>query len=230
MPYVQPKGKAFVVIAGDFVTTDDGTGIVHSASVFGADDFRVCQANGIASILGQDKDGNQYPLVDKQGHFVAEVTDFPNFALKPEYEKNQAVRDKNYLATDIRIAIKLKQDNKAFKVEKYEHNYPHCWRTGKPILYYPLDSWFIKTTSIKARLVELNQKINWKPASTGTGRFGNWLENLVDWNLSRSRFWGTPLPIWRTKDGQETVCIGSVAELRPRCTSGFKSQLYAPQF
>lgn len=214
MPYVKPRGKAFVVIGADFVTTEDGTGIVHTASIFGADDFRVCKANGIASVLAEDEKGNTYPLVDKQGHFRAEVTDFAGFALKPEYEKEKDIKAKSYLPTDVQIAIKLKRENKAFKVEKYEHNYPHCWRTDKPILYYPLDSWFIKTTAIKDRLVELNQKINWKPASTGSGRFGNWLKNLLDWNLSRSRFWGTPLPIWRTEDGSETICIGSVAELR----------------
>ena len=225
MPYVRPKGKAFVVIPADFVTTEDGTGIVHTASIFGADDFRVCKANGIASVLAEDDKGNTYPLVDKRGHFVAEVTDFAGFPLKPEYEKKPNPKS---LATDVQISIKLKRENKAFKVEKYEHNYPHCWRTDKPILYYPLDSWFIKTTAIKDRLVELNQKINWKPASTGTGRFGNWLKNIVDWNLSRSRFWGTPLPIWRTEDGNETVCIGSVAELRRGLEAAVKAGFMPP--
>ncbi len=214
MPYVQPKGRAFVVIPADFVTTEDGTGIVHTASVFGVDDFRACQANGISSILGQDKEGNTYPLVDKKGRFVKEVSDFAGYYLKPDYESEEKRNQKDYLPTDVLIAIKLKKENKAFKVEKYEHNYPHCWRTHKPILYYPLDSWFIKTTDLKERMVELNETINWKPESTGTGRFGNWLKNLVDWNLSRSRFWGTPLPVWRTKDGKQEKCIGSLEELK----------------
>lgn len=221
LPYVQPNGKAFEVISGDFVTTDDGTGIVHTASVFGSDDFRVCNENGIQSILVKDENGNDMPLVDKRGRFVKEVTDFAGEYVKEEYlsdaekeiEKQKQGRDK-YLSVDERISIKLKQENKAFKVEKYEHSYPHCWRTDKPILYYPLDSWFIRTTACKERLIELNKTINWKPESTGTGRFGNWLENLVDWNLSRSRFWGIPLPVWRTEDKKEEKCIGSVAELR----------------
>jgi len=220
LPYVQPNGKAFEVIAGDFVTTEDGTGIVHTASVFGADDFRVCNENGIQSIMVKDADGNDVPLVNKQGRFVKEVTDFANEPVKEEYltdtEKEEARlaqgRDK-YLTVDERIAIKLKQENKAFKVERYEHSYPHCWRTDKPILYYPLDSWFVRTTSLRQRMIELNNTINWKPKSTGTGRFGNWLENLVDWNLSRSRFWGIPLPIWVSEDRSEMICIGSVIEL-----------------
>lgn len=220
MPYVQPDGKAFTVIPGDFVTTEDGTGIVHTASVFGADDFRVCNENGISSIMVTDEAGNTTPLVDKRGRFVREVTDFAGEYVKQEYltdeekaeETKKQGRD-NYLSVDERIAIKLKQENKAFKVEKYEHSYPHCWRTDKPVLYYPLDSWFIRTTACKDRLIELNKTINWKPESTGTGRFGNWLENLVDWNLSRSRFWGIPLPIWTTEDRSEQVCIGSVEQL-----------------
>ena len=225
MPYVQPDGKAFVVIIGDFVSTEEGTGIVHTASLFGADDFRVCNANGISSILVKDEKGNTSPLVDKQGRFVKQVTDFAGEYVREEYlsdeekevERKRQGRDK-YLSVDERIAIKLKSENKAFKVEKYEHSYPHCWRTDKPILYYPLDSWFIKTTAAKERLIELNNTINWKPESTGSGRFGNWLENLQDWNLSRSRFWGTPLPVWKSEDGSEEICIGSIRELKERIT------------
>jgi len=221
MPYVKPEGKSMTVITGDFVTTEDGTGIVHTASVFGADDFRVANANGIVSILVKDEDGNKVPLVNKQGRFVKEVTDFALEYVKEEYltdaekeaERIKQGRDK-YLSVDERIAIKLKTENKAFKVERYEHSYPHCWRTDKPILYYPLDSWFVKTTAVKDRLIELNKTINWKPESTGTGRFGNWLENLVDWNLSRSRFWGIPLPVWTSEDRTEQLCIGSVEELK----------------
>ncbi len=213
MPYVKPVGKAFVVIPGDYVTTEDGTGIVHTASVFGADDFRVSQQNNISSILVTDETGKEVPLVDKQGRFVKEVTDFAGKYVKPEYESEEVRNEPDFKPTDVLIAIKLKEENRAFKVEKYEHNYPHCWRTDKPILYYPLDSWFIKTTAFKDKMVELNKTINWYPTSTGIGRFGNWLENLVDWNLSRSRYWGTPLPIWRTKDGMEEKCIGSLEEL-----------------
>ena len=212
LPYAQPEdGDAFKVIIGDFVTTEDGTGIVHIAPSFGADDFRVAKQNGIGSLT----------LVDKRGKFLESVTDFANEFVKEDYlsaeekevERTKQGRDK-YLSVDERISIKLKTENKAFKVEKYEHTYPHCWRTDKPVLYYPLDSWFIKTTALKERMVELNKTINWKPESTGTGRFGNWLENLVDWNLSRSRYWGTPLPIWRTEDELEERCIGTVTELK----------------
>ncbi|MEP7263086.1 MAG: isoleucine--tRNA ligase [Bacteroidota bacterium] len=235
MPYVQPEGKAFEVIIGDFVTTEDGTGIVHTASVFGADDFRVCKQNNISSIMVMDENGKPSPLVDKRGRFVKEVTDFAGEFVKEEYlseEEKEADRVKQgrdkYLSVDERISIKLKQENKAFKVEKYEHSYPHCWRTDKPILYYPLDSWFIRTTAKKERMMELNNTINWKPESTGTGRFGNWLENLVDWNLSRSRFWGIPLPIWRTEDGMEEKCIGSIAELKSEIEKSIAAGLMDP--
>ena len=209
MPYVSNEAleeKAFRVIPGDFVSTDDGTGVVHTASVFGADDFRVTQQAGVPSVMVKDEKGQDVPLVDKQGRFVEEVTDFAGKFVKEEYYSDEERRDPDFKPTDVLIAIKLKEDNKAFKVEKYEHSYPHCWRTDKPVLYYPLDSWFIKTTALKDRLVELNKTINWKPASTGTGRFGNWLENLVDWNLSRSRF-------WVTEDRTEMKCIGSIEEL-----------------
>lgn len=219
MPYVHPEGNAFRVIVGDFVSTEDGTGIVHIAPTFGADDFRVAKQHDVPPIMVNDESGKPMPLVDRQGRFVKEVTDFAHEYVKEEYinETDKETfriaqgRDK-YLNVDERIAIQLKTNNLAFKVEKYEHSYPHCWRTDKPILYYPLDSWFIRTTAYKDRMIELNKTINWKPESTGTGRFGNWLENLVDWNLSRSRYWGIPLPIWRSEDGEET-CIGSVAEL-----------------
>jgi isoleucyl-tRNA synthetase len=220
MPYVSPKEPAFRVILGDFVTTDDGTGMVHTAPTFGADDFRVAQQNGIPAILVQDENGKDVPLVNRQGRFVKEVTDYALEPVKEAYltdeEKEEARikqgRDK-YLSVDERISIHLKTENKAFNVQKFDHPYPHCWRTDKPILYYPLDSWFIKTTAAKDKLIALNKTIEWKPESTGTGRFGNWLENLVDWNLSRSRYWGTPLPIWRTEDGLEEICIGSLAQL-----------------
>lgn len=216
MPYVtnsELEENAFKVISGDFITTEDGTGIVHIASVFGADDFRAAKEAGVPSVLVKDENGFHVPLVNKQGKFVNEVTDFAGKFVKEEYYTDQERADKDFKPTDVLIAIKLKEENKAFDVKKYEHSYPHCWRTDKPILYYPLDSWFIKTTAIKDKLVALNKTINWKPESTGTGRFGNWLENLVDWNLSRSRYWGTPLPIWRTEDGLEEKCIGSIEEL-----------------
>jgi isoleucyl-tRNA synthetase len=205
--------NAFRVIPGDFVTTEDGTGIVHTASVYGADDFRVARENGVPSVMVRDENGNEIPLVDKQGRFVDEVTDFAGRYVKEEYYSDEARAAPDFKPTDVLIAIKLKEDNKAFDVKKYEHSYPHCWRTDKPLLYYPLDSWFIKTTAVKDKMVAMNKTINWKPESTGTGRFGNWLENLVDWNLSRSRYWGTPLPIWRTADGKEEICIGSIAEM-----------------
>ena len=217
MPYVTNddlEANAFRVISGDFVSTEDGTGVVHTASVFGADDFRVAQQAGVPSVMIKDEKGKELPLVDKQGRFVKEVTDFAERFVKEEYYSDEERKNPDFKPTDVLIAIKLKEDNKAFKVEKYEHSYPHCWRTDKPVLYYPLDSWFIKTTALKERLVDLNKTINWKPAATGTGRFGNWLENLVDWNLSRSRFWGTPLPIWVTEDRTEMKCIGSMEELQ----------------
>ncbi|MHA7129452.1 isoleucine--tRNA ligase [Algoriphagus namhaensis] len=221
---------AFTVISGDYVTTEDGTGIVHLAKAFGADDFRTLVQNDVPGVFVQDDKGNDIPVVDKRGRFLPvvgeylaakmkehEITAHKEYGAEDFYVKNYTEDDESqsdYKNTDIIISIILKNENKAFKVEKYEHSYPHCWRTDKPILYYPLESWFIKTTAYKDRLVELNKTINWKPEATGTGRFGNWLENLVDWNLSRSRFWGTPLPIWRTKDGSEEKCIGSMAQLQ----------------
>ncbi len=221
MPYVQPSAPAFRVILGDFVTTEDGTGMVHTAPTFGADDFRVAAQNNIPALLVTDENGKEVPLVNRQGRFVAQVTDYALEPVKEAYlteEEKEAERVKQgrdkYLSVDERIAIQLKTENKAFNVQKFDHPYPHCWRTDKPVLYYPLDSWFIKTTAVKDKLIALNKTIQWKPESTGTGRFGNWLENLVDWNLSRSRYWGTPLPIWRTEDGLEEICIGSLAQLK----------------
>ncbi|MDP4710066.1 MAG: isoleucine--tRNA ligase [Saprospiraceae bacterium] len=207
MPYVQPDAPAFKVLLGDFVSTEDGTGIVHIAPTFGADDFKVAKKYGIPALLVKDEQGNATPLVDAQGRFVKEVTDFAG-----RYVKDYGQEEERPVDAD--IVIKLKNENKLFHSEKYLHNYPHCWRTDKPVLYYPLDSWFIRASSVKERMFELNKTINWKPASTGEGRFGKWLENLQDWNLSRSRYWGIPLPVWRTKDGAHEVCIGSVEELR----------------
>lgn len=192
-----PNADPFKTILGDFVTTEDGTGIVHTAPAFGADDFKVGKKNNLGILV----------LVDKEGKFIDGVGEFSG-----RYIKNYK-DDPNYIDVNVDIAVKLKKENSAFKVEKYEHNYPHCWRTDKPIIYYPLDAWFIKTTAAKDRMIELNKTINWKPKATGEGRFGNWLENMVDWNLSRSRYWGTPLPIWRTEDGTEEKCIGSIEEL-----------------
>jgi isoleucyl-tRNA synthetase len=192
-----PEADPFKVVLGDFVTTEDGTGIVHTSPAFGADDFKVGKKNKLGILT----------LVDRQGKFVEGLGEFSS-----RFVKNYK-NDDQYIDVNVDICVHLKKEGKAFKVEKYEHNYPHCWRTDKPILYYPLDAWFIKTTALKDRMVELNKTIQWKPKSTGEGRFGNWLENMVDWNLSRSRFWGTPLPIWKTEDGTEEICIGSIADL-----------------
>jgi isoleucyl-tRNA synthetase len=202
LPYAQPTdGDAFKVITGDFVTTEDGTGVVHTAPSFGADDMRVGRQHGMGSLT----------LVDQQGRFTKEMGEFAGKYVKNEYYPEGQAPEKS---VDVEISIKLKEMGRAFKVEKYEHNYPHCWRTDKPILYYPLDSWFVRVTAKKDRLIELNKTINWKPESTGTGRFGNWLENVQDWNLSRSRYWGIPLPLWRTEDGDEELCIGSLEQLK----------------
>ena len=216
LQYVLPNDNpqnAFRVISGDFVTTEDGTGIVHTSPTFGADDALVAkQAKPeIPPMLIKDENDNLVPLVDLQGKFVKELGEFGGKYVKNEYYKDGEAPEKSI---DVQLAIKLKEENKAFKVEKYKHSYPNCWRTDKPILYYPLDSWFIKVTDVKERMHELNKTINWKPASTGEGRFGNWLANANDWNLSRSRYWGIPLPIWRTEDKKEEICIGSVAELK----------------
>ena len=212
LPHNNPQ-DAFRVIAGDFVTTEDGTGIVHTSPTFGADDALVAKqaTPEIPPMLIKDENDNLVPLVDLQGKFVKELGEFGGKYVKNEYYKEGEVPEKSI---DVELAIKLKEENKAFKVEKYKHSYPNCWRTDKPILYYPLDSWFIKVTDVKERMHELNKTINWKPASTGEGRFGNWLANANDWNLSRSRYWGIPLPIWRTEDKKEEICIGSVAELK----------------
>lgn len=227
LPWVNPGKGAFRVISGDFVTTEDGTGIVHIAPTFGADDDRVAKQSGVPPLVVFDKENKRQPLVDRQGRFypienlseefvqaninVEEYKKFAGKYVKNAYDANLTEKD---MSLDVEIAIALKEEGKAFRIEKHVHNYPHCWRTDKPILYYPLDSWFIRTTAVKERMMELNKTINWKPESTGTGRFGNWLENLVDWNLSRSRYWGTPLPIWRTEDGKEEICVSSVEELR----------------
>ncbi|HTI94356.1 MAG TPA: isoleucine--tRNA ligase [Puia sp.] len=215
-------GDPFRVIPGDFVTTEDGTGIVHTSPAFGADDYKVGQKYNIGMLV----------MVDRQGKFIDGLGEFSN-----RYVKNYK-DDPNYVDVNVDISVKLKKENRAFKVEKYEHNYPHCWRTDKPVLYYPLDAWFIKTTALKDRMVELNKTINWKPKSTGEGRFGNWLENMVDWNLSRSRYWGTPLPVWRTEvpedaakeelEAREEICIGSIAELKDAIRKSIKAGLMSP--
>ena len=226
IPWVKPLGDAFRVIAGDFVTTEDGTGIVHIAPTFGADDDRVAKQTGIVPLMLIDKEGKQQPMVDRQGRFfrledlskdfissnidIQLYSEYAGRFVKNEYDDSLTEND---ATLDIDLSVMLKRENRAFKVEKHVHSYPHCWRTDKPVLYYPLDSWFIRTTAVRDQLIGLNKTINWKPQSTGTGRFGNWLENLVDWNLSRSRYWGTPLPIWRTEDRSQEICIGSAEEL-----------------
>jgi isoleucyl-tRNA synthetase len=236
IPWVNPGEGAFRIIPGDYVTTEDGTGIVHIAPTFGADDKRVAAAAGIPPLQMIDKDGKPQPMVDRTGKFwliedldpefvknCMDVEAYRPYAgqfVKNAYDSTKTEKDKSL---DVDIVIMLKEEGKLFKSEKHTHNYPHCWRTDKPVLYYPLDSWFIKTTALKDRMIELNKTINWKPEATGSGRFGNWLENLVDWNLSRSRYWGTPLPIWRTEDGKEEICIGSVEELRNEIEKSIKA-------
>ena len=225
LPHNNPQ-DAFRVIAGDFVTTEDGTGIVHTSPTFGADDALVAKQASpeIPPMLIKDENDNLVPLVDLQGKFVKELGEFGGKYVKNEYYKEGEAPEKSI---DVELAIKLKEENKAFKVEKYKHSYPNCWRTDKPILYYPLDSWFIKVTDVKERMHELNKTINWKPASTGEGRFGNWLANANDWNLSRSRYWGIPLPIWRTEDKKEEICIGSVAELKQEIQKSIEAGILA---
>lgn len=228
LPYITNEDlqeNAFRVIPGDFVTTEDGTGIVHAAPTYGADDFRVAKEHGVPGILIKDENGKEVPTVDRTGRFVSEITDFAGRFVKEEYYSAEERSKEDFKPTDVLISIKLKEDNKAFDVKKYEHTYPHCWRTDKPVLYYPLDSWFIRTTAVKEDLVALNKTINWKPEATGTGRFGNWLENLVDWNLSRSRYWGTPLPIWRSEDENEEICIGSLPELKSLLEASLNSDV-----
>ena len=223
LPLVLPEEnpeQAFRIISGDFVTTTDGTGIVHIAPTFGADDAKAAAEAGVPGMLVKDEKGNLVPLVDLQGKFRPELGQFAGMYVKNEFYNDGEAPDRS---ADVQIAIRLKEENKAFNVAKYEHSYPHCWRTDKPILYYPLDSWFIKATAAKDRMMELNKTINWKPESTGTGRFGKWLENLNDWNLSRSRYWGIPIPIWSTKDGDERIIISSAEELKLECEKAVKA-------
>ena len=236
IPWVKPDGDGFRVIPGDYVTTEDGTGIVHIAPTFGADDNRVAKQTNIPPLHLIDKDGKAQPMVDKTGKFFLledldpewvkthiDAEEYAKYAGKFVKNAYDATKTDKDISLDVEIVIMLKEQGKLFKSEKHTHNYPHCWRTDKPVLYYPLDSWFIKTTALKDRMIELNKTINWKPEATGSGRFGNWLENLVDWNLSRSRYWGTPLPIWRTEDGNEEICIGSVAQLREEIEKSIKA-------
>jgi isoleucyl-tRNA synthetase len=238
MPWVKPEGDAFRVIVGDFVTTSDGTGIVHIAPTFGADDDRAARQAGVSPLLMIDKDGKRQPMVDRNGRFFRIEDLHPDFVAKSvnvekysefagRYVKNaydERLTDED-ATLDVDLSVMLKKEDRAFKVGKHIHSYPHCWRTDKPVLYYPLDSWFIRTTALRERMIELNNTINWKPASTGSGRFGKWLENLVDWNLSRSRYWGTPLPIWRTEDGSQELCIGSVEQLFSEIEKSVKAGL-----
>ena len=241
IPWVNPGEGAFRIIPGDYVTTEDGTGIVHIAPTFGADDKRVAAAAGIPPLVMIDKDGIRQPMVDRTGKFYRIEDLDPEFVqncmdveayrpyagqfVKNAYDPTKTEKDKSL---DVDIVVMLKEQGKLFKSEKHTHNYPHCWRTDKPVLYYPLDSWFIKTTAYRERMIELNKTIKWKPAATGSGRFGNWLENLVDWNLSRSRFWGVPLPIWTTEDKKEQICIGSIeqlmAEIDKSIAAGFMTE------
>ena len=218
-PFENPE-SAFKIIHGDFVSTEDGTGIVHIAPTFGADDAKVAAESGVPSMLVKNNDGDLVPLVNLKGEFIDGLGYLSGKPVKDAYNKDI---DKDRKSVDVEIAIALKKENRAFKVEKYEHSYPHCWRTDKPVLYYPLDSWFIKVSSFKNDMVKLNKNINWKPESTGTGRFGNWLENANDWNLSRSRFWGIPIPIWRSEDGKDVLCIGSVEELKKEIEFSLKN-------
>jgi isoleucyl-tRNA synthetase len=236
IPWIRPMGDAFRVIEGDFVTTSDGTGIVHIAPTFGADDDRAGKASGIVPLLLIDSEGVRRPMVDLQGRFYAiealdkefvqnfvDVETYREFAgryVKNEYNENLGA---DAPSLDVDISVMLKKENKAFRIEKYVHSYPHCWRTDKPVLYYPMDSWFIRTTALKDRMLELNKTINWKPKATGEGRFGNWLENLVDWNLSRSRYWGVPLPIWTTEDKTEQRCFGAAADLKEAIDASVKA-------